>query len=295
MDEQMQDWFKADYSPGFVCQGSSVNKIMIACLLFNRQPLTKLCLENLFNYTLEPFDLFLWDNGSEKPTQDLLDKLEGMRFVNGSTITIIRNKTNIGISDSQAQLQKLRCAGQHFMKLDNDVIVPKDPIWLTVLREVLERNTDGFQVAGYSGLPSPNFYSNPALIRHVLTFKTPLSDGRLKCDAYRATLISGFFMMHSIYMDKFVFPSGVRKYGEGCDAAVSEFSCVNSIPMLIVRPPSSPDWMDNHDHLTSQCPEWVEYHAWKVSCLNKVDKGDFRPTVVGNDTSELRIRKELML
>ena len=272
-----------------------MNKIMMVCLLFNRQPLTKLCLENLFNYTTEPFDLFLWDNGSEKPTQDLLDKIEGLKFINGTTVTIIRNKTNIGISDSQAQLQKLRKPGQHFMKLDNDVIVPKDPIWLTILTEILERNTEGFEVAGYSGLPPKNFYSNPALEHHPVRFQTPLSDGRLIVDAYRTTLISGFIMLRSSYMDKFTFPSGVRKYGEGCDAAVSEFSYVNKIPMLLIRPPSCPDWMDNHDHLVLQCPEWKEYHNWKVSCLERRDEGNFKPTVIGNDTSELRIRKDLIL
>jgi GT2 family glycosyltransferase len=126
-----------------------MSKVMIVCLLFNRQPFTKLCLENLFNYTSEPFDLFLWDNGSEKPTLDLLDKLEGLKFVNGSTITVIRNKVNLGISDSEAKLQKFRKPGQHFMKLDNDVIVPKDSMWLTTLCEIMDNNTEGIKVVGY--------------------------------------------------------------------------------------------------------------------------------------------------
>ena len=272
------------------------NKVMMVSLLFNRQPLTKKCLENLFNYTLEPFDLFLWDNGSEKPTLDLLDKLENLKFVNGTTITIIRNKVNVGISDSQAALQKFRKPNQHFIKLDNDVIVPKDATWLTMLCEILEKNTEGFEIAGYTSHPPQSFYSLEHIERHIIKLSSPLTtDGRVAVDSYKTFMLAGFFLISSKFMDRFTFPSGVRKYGEGCDAAIGEYCTINQVPMGIIRTPSMPDWMDNYDHLVDQCPEWKEYHAWKVECLHKRETGDFKPISVGNDPSELRIRKDLLV
>ena len=271
---------------------------MICCLTFNRQPFTKLCLENLFNGTNEPFDLFLWDNGSEKPTLDLLDKLEGLKFKNGTTITIIRNKVNFGISDSQAALQKFRKAGQHFIKLDNDVIVPKDPMWLTTLCEILDHNTVGFQVVGYPQHSPQFFYTYKDFVRMDIKLPPLTADGREFVEVYKTPLMIGQFLLSSKFMDRFTFPSSVKSYGEGDDIAVGDFAGKNKIPMAFIRPPSMPDWMENNAYLLAKCPEYKEYQAWKVSCLtwkNRAEVADFKPTMVGNDLSELMIRKDLII
>jgi hypothetical protein len=276
-----------------------MNKVMVVILLFNRQPLSKLCIENLFNYTLEPFDLFLWDNASEKPMQELLDKMEGLKFVNGSTVTIIRNKVNFGAGGSQAETQKLRKPGQHYLKLDNDLLVPKDPNWLTTLREILEKNTDGFQVIGYPIYDSKYFFENDKMfIPTGLKLSSPLTtDGRIRVLVYRTLYVIGLALLSSIFMDKFRFPSGVKKYGEGDDMSIWGFAHQNKIPMIYTHPPSMPEYMEGNDYLLAMCPEFREYHDWKVTLLKAKDKNtpDFHPTKVGNDTSELKIRKELIL
>ena len=276
-----------------------MNRVMIATLLFNRQPCTKACLESLFNYTAEPFDLFLWDNGSEKPTQELLDKVEGLEFANRTTITVIRNGENVGISDSLAALQEMRQPGQHWMKLDNDVIVPKDPMWLTDMLDILESNDAGLQVIGYPPHPDGFFFTYEPFVRAKIGLAQPLtSNGMDEVFVYRSESILGWlFLASSDFMDEFKYPSNVKKYGEGCDAALSAFASTNLVPMAYIHPVSMAG-SANSMLACKQCAEADEYQEWKMQMLataSRAEGWDFRPSTVGNDSTALKIRADLLI
>jgi hypothetical protein len=280
-----------------------MNKVMIVSLLFNRQPLSKVCIESLFNYTTEPFDLFLWDNGSGKPTQELLDKLEGLKFVNGSTINIIRSKENIGVTEALRTLQGHRKPGQHWMKMDNDVIVPKDPAWLTDMREILENNVDNIKIIGFPPHEPKFFFNNfgeyvGGFKEHVLKLRTPLtSKGIRKVMSYRSEIILAWcFLADQCVFSGFVYPTGVKKYGAGCEASVGIYMKEHNISAAYIYPPSMPMSAEKLDLINEMCVEFIDYHKWKERKLLEQDiKGEeFYPTKLGNDDSELKIRKELI-
>jgi hypothetical protein len=125
----------------------------------------------------------------------------------------------------------------------------------------------------------------------------PLSaDGRVLVEVYGTPLMVGHFLLSSWFMDRFRFPSCVKPYGEGDDLAVGGFAQQNRIPMVFIRPPSMPDWMSKNDYLISLCPEHNEYQDWKVGCmkLKMAEIKPFKPSRVGNDTTDLKIRKDLI-
>mgnify|MGYP001275461372 CR=1 FL=1 len=130
-----------------------MNRILIATLSFNRQPYTKRFIESLFNGTNEPFDLVIIEQGSAKPAKDFCKYLEGKKTENGSNIRVIWNEENVGIPIALNQALSLRQPSQHFMKIDNDVIIPNDyHDWLSNMIEIVEnhREKDPIKIIGLS-------------------------------------------------------------------------------------------------------------------------------------------------
>jgi len=119
-----------------------MNKVLILLISFNRQPFLKKTLENLFNNTSTPFDLIIMDNGSAKPVKDLLANFENKTYKNGSTSKVIHNSSNIGTTDTYSEIRKYLKEGQYYLKLDNDVVVPKNKEWLSTLIQIIESNNN---------------------------------------------------------------------------------------------------------------------------------------------------------
>ena len=138
-----------------------MNKVLICVLSYNRQPYTKQCLEALFNYTSEPFDLVVVDNGSAAPSLELLKNFEDKKYGNGSTSRVVYNGTNLGVSKALNIGMRLRQPGQHYMKLDNDMVLPNDyESWLTEMIDITEnsrRDIDNVKLVALS----PFNYNRP--------------------------------------------------------------------------------------------------------------------------------------
>jgi glycosyltransferase involved in cell wall biosynthesis len=262
-----------------------MNKVLIVSLLFNRQPFTKLFLENLFNYTLEPFDLLLWDNGSAYPTQKLLDKVEKLKFRNGSTVTIVRNSSNLGVASSLHKAQRYRKKDQHFMQLDSDVLVPKDNNWLNDLINIIENNNEGIQLAGYPQHPADVFYKEFSARWIALKNKN--------VQIYDTKNILGCcFIGHFSFYNNFEYQPSEKKYGTGSDMDVYSYATEHNVKMAYIRPVSMIDFFEN---MGIYCSESEEYHKWKLKMLHEKEyTSDFIPSRVSEDDSELNIKKELL-
>jgi len=273
-------------------------RVMICLMTYNCQPFSKRVVEALFNHTDEPFDLFLMDNGSEAPTQRWLDKLEPLRFVNGTTLTIIRNPVNIGITPGLIVLQDLRKPGQHMLRMDNDMLVPWDPSWLTTLVEILENNTESIRVIGYPSQPTKLFFDtfDPVIIG--LT-KPLTADGRRTVAAWKTIRLMGMPIHHSKLMDVFRYPTGMLPYGQGNEGAVAKFCEENGILSRYIRPQSFAEWLDTNDSVVAMVPEYLEYHNWKLEVHRCGISGKpwtpFKPTKVGEDAGPILIRPEVLV
>lgn len=101
-----------------------VNKVLIGVTSFNRLPYTKLCLEALENLENITFDCVIVDNNSSQEVKDWLKQYESKVLQNGSTFRVIYNSVNMGVGKSLNQILKYKYVEQHFMKLDNDTILP---------------------------------------------------------------------------------------------------------------------------------------------------------------------------
>lgn len=101
-----------------------VNKILIGVTSFNRLPYTKLCLEALENLENITFDCVISDNNSNQEVKDWLRQYENKILPNGSTFRVIYNPVNMGVGKALNQVLQFKYVEQHFMKLDNDTILP---------------------------------------------------------------------------------------------------------------------------------------------------------------------------
>lgn len=277
-----------------------MNKVMIVSLLFNRQPFTKLFIENLINNTNEPFDLVLWDNGSQDPTQKLLDKIEKLKFKNGSTIKIIRNEFNHGIASSLYKIQDLRKNGQHFMKIDNDVAVPKNKNWLKEMINIIENNNNNIHIVGYPPHGEDFFYNNFE--------ESQIEINGNKIQVYYSTaILACCFIASNKFFDKFRYKNYEKKYGIGCDGDIRKYIEKENLRGVYIRPKNDMiTFLECDPKYHDKCPEANEYHQWKLNILNtsneQINNNDevkneynFIPTLVGNDESELNIDKELLI
>ena len=103
-----------------------MHKVLVCTMSYNRQPFTKRMLETFFKGTDEPVDMIIVEQGSGEPAKNFCRQVDGKTTANGSTIKVIWNEDNVGIPKALNQALALRRPDQHFMKIDNDVILPDD-------------------------------------------------------------------------------------------------------------------------------------------------------------------------
>ena len=104
-----------------------MNSVLIGITSFHRWQYTKLCLQALENLENITFDCIVVDNNSNKETKDWLKQYDGKKLENGSTFKIIYNSVNLGVGKALNKVLRYKLEKQHFMKLDNDTILPSIP------------------------------------------------------------------------------------------------------------------------------------------------------------------------
>jgi len=134
-----------------------MNKILIGVTSFGRLSYTKKCLEAL-EATTHPFDCIIADNCSPNPeVKEFLKQYDPKVLPNGSTFKVLFLDQNYGVGKALNKILLHRKPEQHFMKLDNDVVMPSkiftdlpdhlqitedqvNPRWLDEMLDFLENN-----------------------------------------------------------------------------------------------------------------------------------------------------------
>jgi len=111
--------------------------IQLLLMVWDRPEYTRMTLENLVRVTKRPFQLTIYDNGSEPPTAKYLK-----RWVEDNPTLVrkfTRNPTNQGlVPPTQEFWGEMEKEGHPWWgKIDNDILHPEG--WLSCLVEVLEK------------------------------------------------------------------------------------------------------------------------------------------------------------
>ena len=125
----------------------------IIILTHNQLEHTKLCLQSIQQYTPQPYELILIDNGSTDGTLDYLRKYAD----DHSNVRIIANKENLGFAAGNNQGLAL-ANGNYLLLLNNDTVVTEG--WLGRMLSVFERYLE----VGIVG-PVSNYVSGPQQVK----------------------------------------------------------------------------------------------------------------------------------
>jgi len=111
----------------------SFNFTSIVLISAERGEDTKRCVESIFNYTPEPFEIIISDVGSSEGTKKILKELKGAN----SNIHMICNKDSTGTTGQRNQGIFLSLGGL-LVFMDNDVLAL--PNWLKSLKSVIQKD-----------------------------------------------------------------------------------------------------------------------------------------------------------
>jgi glycosyltransferase involved in cell wall biosynthesis len=129
------------------------NKILVCTLSWDRVTYTKRLLETFLNNTDTAVDFLIVDNGSSKNTLEFLKIIDNRVTKNGSTIKVHYNSENLGVTKALNIGLTYKNQNQHFMKIDNDMIIPCDrKNWLNEMIEIIEfsKSIDNIKIIGLS-------------------------------------------------------------------------------------------------------------------------------------------------
>ncbi|MTI80116.1 MAG: glycosyltransferase [Firmicutes bacterium] len=138
------NWFKPS---------AALTSIIIPC--YNQLEYTKLCLESIFTYTMEPFELIVINNGSSDGTKEYLKELSQQH----DNVKVINNEENLGYGAACNQ-GLIAGQGDYFLILNNDTVVTEG--WLARMLAV----GDCFNEIGIIG-PRSNAVAGVQLINNV--------------------------------------------------------------------------------------------------------------------------------
>jgi GT2 family glycosyltransferase len=130
------------------------NPITLMMVTYNRLDYTKRTLEGLKKSVSIPFNLVIVDNGSTDGTIDFLDSLKVEDFIFIKSISIIKNKENmgIGIARNQGLAEAKELCTEWYCTIDNDVEMPDG--WLSECIDILKHN-GSFGCVGVNMEPDP--------------------------------------------------------------------------------------------------------------------------------------------
>ena len=117
-----------------------MNKLLICVTSFNRLPYTQLCLSALENLENITFDCIISDNNSKQEVKDWLKQYDGKKLPNGSTFKVLFLDKNYGVGKALNKALALKQTDQHFMKLDNDTILPSIEVPGKITKEDINKN-----------------------------------------------------------------------------------------------------------------------------------------------------------
>jgi len=121
------DQYGKDHGPDF----SDLTSVVI--ISAERGKDTRRCVESIFEYTPEPFEIILSDVGSDGETLDVITALEDAH----ENVHIIYNKQSTGTTGQRNQGIYFS-RGEYVVIMDNDVLVL--PGWLKHLKEIAARD-----------------------------------------------------------------------------------------------------------------------------------------------------------
>lgn len=157
----------------------------IVILTLNNFPKTKACIDSIYRFTNQPYELIIVDNGSTDETLKYLKKL--------SDIKLICNKQNKGFAAGCNQGMKI-AKGTQILLLNNDTIVSHN--WLFNLLQALNSDSQVGMVGPLSNMTLPKQlyqvnYSNGTEY-HEFALKHNIHDtSKWK----PATILSGFCLL----------------------------------------------------------------------------------------------------
>jgi GT2 family glycosyltransferase len=113
-----------------------MNRILIGMLTYDRLDFTKQAIESLYKNTECEFDLIILDNGSK---DDTVEYLKNLKY---SNLYVIYEKENIGVAKGMNKILSFKNSQQHFMKLDNDIVLNKniDKKWLIKILDFIDKD-----------------------------------------------------------------------------------------------------------------------------------------------------------
>lgn len=103
-----------------------MSKILVGITSFHRKSYTELCLKALEELNTKNLEIqvIIGDNGSNQETVEFLKKYDNYISKNNINFKVIFSSTNIGVGAMLNQILQFKYVEQHFMKLDNDTILP---------------------------------------------------------------------------------------------------------------------------------------------------------------------------
>jgi len=109
---------------------------------WNRPKMTELVIKTIHrNTNRDDFRLTVWDNASEKITQDMLNQLQE----NGMVDYLIKAEENVGLELARQELLRKATETEFFVDIDNDCLPP--PNWLQEQLELMQKYEDYAAIA----------------------------------------------------------------------------------------------------------------------------------------------------
>lgn len=156
--------------------------LSVVVLAMNRPRLLRYCLESVLRFTRVPFELIVWDNGSDRP--EVGAYLNELANRHPGIVRVFRSEENLGCGIGRARAMKL-ASGDYLCTLDSDMNVT--PGWDTALLRAIEAD-DGIGAVGAKIInPNNKVYSNGGLCRELgagFSIMENIDKGIGLCDPY---------------------------------------------------------------------------------------------------------------
>lgn len=178
-------------------------KITIGIPVMNQEEETRKCLELLLENTTKIDELIIIDNGSVRPVEEVLSKLENPIFNNVKVVSVIRNAENVGVRPALNQIWE-NATGDVIVYTHNDVQFYEKG-WDDKLRAAFEAHPEAGIIGAYGakGIGTSDIYETPYVMQQ-LARQNCVSEARmdktihgfrnLRNDFENVAVFDGFFM-----------------------------------------------------------------------------------------------------
>ncbi|MBW2980448.1 glycosyltransferase [Candidatus Woesearchaeota archaeon] len=135
----------------------------IVVLSYDRKQDLEKCVNSIYSHTRLPFELVIWDNGSNQATLDYLRSIDGKTTDDGNgRVRVVYHGENIGCSRGRNQAVKL-AEGDYIVTLDNDIEVTAK--WLEPLIATAESDDEIGAVSSKLVYPDKSIQANGGFIQ----------------------------------------------------------------------------------------------------------------------------------